>query len=376
MGNIGTSMSRHCPEDNDVVAKTLASGERQPPDGFKNRVHVVSIIFMIVAFVASTVTAEDTVIIAAGKDGQQRSQKQGAILDYTGASLRMRSSLGREETIPSNRVLEVRTTWTDAHQSADALRVSGKLAEAIAAYRQAKRDEMRPWAVRQIMAALVAVYFESGQIDLAGDEFLGIVASDPTTQHFDVIPLAWRTHAAGSSVEARAQTWLKAERFPAAVLLGSSWLLSGSVRGQAIASLQKLTLEKDPRIAALAEMQLWRTRLVTAPEAEVLKWTGLVDKMPAEIRAGGYFLAGEALARRDHPEAAALAYMRVPIVHGAQRVLAADALLAAGKQLEKLDRAPQSAKLYRDIVTDYPACPAHDEARQRLEALAAAPAAK
>jgi predicted negative regulator of RcsB-dependent stress response len=315
--------------------------------------------------------AEDTVVILAGKNGELRAQKRGKIIDYTGTQLRLQNMLGREEQIPADKIVEIRTEWTPSHQSGDALREQGKLTEAIAAYRQAKRDETRPWGVRQIMASLTDVYLESGQIASAGDEFLGIVASDPTTHFYRAIPLAWRTWSLDPSSEARAVTWLKATNFPAAVLLGASWLEAGAHRGEALAALQTLTNNPDARIAALAEMQLWRTRIVTVQPNEIQRWQTLVEKMPPEIRAGGYYILGDALARQKDVEAAALAYLRVPLVYSASRVLSSDALLAAAKQLEALMRPVQAAGLYREILADYAACPAAEEARARLDRLAA-----
>jgi TolA-binding protein len=46
--------------------------------------------------------------------------------------------------------------------------------------------------------------------------------------------------------------------------------------------------------------------------------------------------------------------------------MAADALVAAGEQLEKLGRKDQAAGLYREVLADYSTCPAASEARARL----------
>jgi TolA-binding protein len=63
----------------------------------------------------------------------------------------------------------------------------------------------------------------------------------------------------------------------------------------------------------------------------------------------------------------------VPLVHGQQRVMAADALVAAGKQLETLERQDQAAGLYREVLESYAACPAAGEASSRLKTLAKEP---
>jgi TolA-binding protein len=49
--------------------------------------------------------------------------------------------------------------------------------------------------------------------------------------------------------------------------------------------------------------------------------------------------------------------------------MAADALLAAGKQLEKMSQAGPAANLYRELIRDYPQLSATKEAEGRLEKL-------
>jgi TolA-binding protein len=119
----------------------------------------------------------------------------------------------------------------------------------------------------------------------------------------------------------------------------------------------------------LADIQLWRTKIVTAKADEVARWQTAIEKMPAEVQAGGWFLLGEAKARLGQAEEASLAYLRVPLVHGRPRAMGADALVAAGEQLEKLDRKEQAAGLYREVLADYATCPAASEAQARLSKL-------
>src|SRR5205823_5518275 len=190
-----------------------------------------------------------------------------------------RSALGTEETTPAARVVEIQTRWTATHEAGRAARSEGRFDDAIAALRQAKRDESRPWAVRQIMADLVGCYLDAGRIDSAGDEFLGILASDPATRHFDVIPLAWRGIAIDSPVESRASAWLAARNSPPAMLLGASWLLA-TRRAEAAAMLEQIASSSDRRLADLATIQLWRTKLVTATSADARHWQTQLEKMP------------------------------------------------------------------------------------------------
>ena len=313
-------------------------------------------------------SAEDTVTVLTGKDAKTRTNRTGEIVEYTGESLQLKSSSGRVENIPAARVVDIRTTWTLTHERGDLLRAEGKLEEAINVYKQAQRDESRAWARRKIMAELVGCYAELGRLDSAGDEWLAIVKSDPLTMYYDVMPVAWNSLPPSAALESRAAAWLNRTE-PAAQVLGASWLLTGPQRSAAITALETLVTGKtvDPRIRSLAQIQLWRTKLVSAKLDEVQRWQSAIEQMPAEIRASGYFVVGEALDRLEKPTEASLAFLRIPLVHNQQRVMAADALIAAAKQLEDLKRTEQAVGLYREVLSGYSRTAAAEEAKTRLE---------
>ena len=312
---------------------------------------------------------EDTVTFLSGKDAKTRINRTGEIVDYTGETLQLKLSSGRVENLPAARVLDIRTQWIPAHERGDALRAEGKLEEAITAYKQAKRDEPRAWVRRRIMASLVGCYAEASRFDFAGDEWLAIAASDPSTLHYDVIPVAWQSLPPDAALQARAAAWMSSNA-PSAQVLGASWLLGGAQRSEAIAILNDLVASKtiDPRIRSLAQIQLWRTKLVSAKLEDIQRWQAAVEQMPAEVRAGGYFVVGEGLARLDQSEKSALAYLRIPLVHNQQRTMAADALLAAARLLqEKLGRSEEAAGLYREVLSGYSRTLAAGEAKAKLE---------
>jgi tetratricopeptide (TPR) repeat protein len=322
----------------------------------------------LVLLTSLAASAEDTVILSSASDPALRIKKTGQILDHTGTELKLRGSLGRDESIPAARIVEVQTAWTAAHTAARDNRAAGKLDEAVASFREAKREERRAFAVRQIMAELSGTYLELDRIDAAGDEWLAILVSDPTTQHFDVMPMAWKAAAVSGAAENRAAAWLTARDVPAARVLGASWLLAGRYRTQAIAALDELARDADPRVSALAQIQSWRTKLVSATPAETARWQEQLEAMPASVQAAGWYVLGDILARQQQPEQAALTYLKVPLLFGQQRAMAADALLAAGKQLEKMGQAKEASRLFRELAADYRHLPAGEEAARRLSA--------
>jgi tetratricopeptide (TPR) repeat protein len=241
------------------------------------------------------------------------------------------------------------------------------LTEAIAAYQEARALERRAWAERQIRAELAGTYLEAGQIESAGDEFLAIVARDPETLHFAIMPIAWRAAPPDAALERHAAGWLGNPHSSVTRVLGASWLLAGPRRVEAIAELDKLVKSTDARLAGLAAIQLWRTKLVTAKPAEIAAWRLHLEKMPPEVQAAGWYVLGELHARAGESAEAALAYLHVPLVFREQRPLAADALLAAARQLEKMGQHGEAAGLYREIVRDFGHLPPAAEAAKRIK---------
>src|SRR5438132_12243794 len=61
--------------------------------------------------------SQDVVIASTASDPTARLRKSGTILEFTGNELRLRSTLGTEETIPAARVVEIQTRWTATHEA-------------------------------------------------------------------------------------------------------------------------------------------------------------------------------------------------------------------------------------------------------------------
>ena len=134
--------------------------------------------------------------------------------------------------------------------------------------------------------------------------------------------------------------------------------------------LGRLATAKDARVAILAESQGWRTEVVTADVAKLDVWRERVLRLPANLQVGPQFIIGQGLLRNRKYEAAALAFLRAPILNPDDTEIASDGLLAAGQALEGLQRIDQAIRIYQEIITDYQTSIAADEATQRLERLA------
>jgi tetratricopeptide (TPR) repeat protein len=318
--------------------------------------------------VPAPAAAEDTVYISTGAETGGYSKWTGEVLEYTGVELRMRLSGGLERSFPAERVLRIETRYGPEHREADSRFAQGKFDEALALYGPARRSEPREWVRRQITAQMVWCYRALGRLEEAGEEFRVLVQSDPTTPYFACIPLAWMPSPASIILERTARQWLDQDEIPAAVLLGASHLMSTSSRAAALAKLKRLTTgTQDGRIAFLALAQTWRAAVVTADPEQIKAWNETIERMPESLCAGPYYVLGQAWAQRQAWEQAALAWLRIPILYAEHRELAARALLDAGHALEKLGQADQAARLYGELIRDYPDDPSAGEARAWLK---------
>lgn len=322
-----------------------------------------------VLLLAQNLFAVDVVLIRNSKPGQPAVQRQGEIVDLAGNQLMFRGPSGQIEMIPLEQITEWRTPWSTTKDQADTLYLEKKYAEAVTFYQRAREEEQRVWARRQIIMRLIECHSATGNTAAAAEEFLILVASDPETTAWEIAPLAWRAVDDANAL-ARAAQWIRDTRNPSKQLFGASWLLAGPQRNEAITVLQALAGGTNKRIATLAVIQLWRTRIITSPPEEPASWLAGLERLPVETRPLGYYCVGEAFAKHNQPQKAALAYLRIPILYPRTRPLAADALLAAAAQLEKMQQREQAAALYREVLSDYAALPAATAARQRLEQLA------
>ncbi|MBW3597545.1 MAG: hypothetical protein KY475_09755, partial [Planctomycetes bacterium] len=114
----------------------------------------VSLSLLAFTLTASAI-AEDAVIVATGQDGQTRVRRTGEILDFTGQTLTLRTTTGAEAAIPADRVIDIETEWTAPHRRGDEFFAEDKFAEALEQYREAARQETRPWVRRRLLAQAV-----------------------------------------------------------------------------------------------------------------------------------------------------------------------------------------------------------------------------
>lgn len=338
-------------------------------------IYVMLAMIAVIALLASSsafaqsaeAPALDVVTMTASSTSETIVRRTGTIIDYTGRALRLQLPMGNTEDFPSSRVKSIAYTKSALQKEGESELASGNPTAAIDRLRLARRDESRAFVNREITATMVNSHLQLEEWDRAGEEFRLLLASDPTTLFLPICPVAWKGVVLTDSQQARMLAWAESPD-PITAVMGASYLLAGRDRASAMRLLETLSAHEDPRASALAWQQRWRTQIVTATSVDVDRWKSQLQAMPLSLQGVGWYVIGEALARLDQPEEAAIAYLRVALLQPDQQSLAADSLLAAGKQLAKLDRTSQSFSVWKELVAKYPATAAAREAKERLAA--------
>lgn len=298
--------------------------------------------------------AEDRVELLGGKEGGATTAVRGEITEIMGGQVRVRRADGKEDVVPWARVRKLHTTWPEQAELGDRRQAEGKYEQAVEAYRAASSADSRVWVKREMAARACGALREMSQIKKAGELFLSLYRADPLLIQLDVMPLAWITVSPDNELDSLASQWLAMEDSSAATLLGASWRIALGKHQGVQEPLRKLTTHRDSRIALLAESQLWRLRLATAAESDVESWERVVRRMPTALRAGPYYVVGQAWAKLDQHDRAALAWMRIPIEFPGQRGLAARAIELAAEQLDLAQLPDQGNQLRRERAERFP----------------------
>lgn len=312
--------------------------------------------------------AEDSVLVKS-KSGRETTTSRGEIVDYTGVSLVLRRTGGREEVLEADRVLRVDTPLTAAHRTGDEQFASRQIEAALASYRTAVSEEKRAWVQRQLLAQIVWCLRAAGRTEDAIDIFQQLLRSDPSTQYYSAIPVSWITEPPSPALEQKAKILLADSSLPDGRLIAASWLLPTAHRNSAIATLQGLLNTDERRVAFLAEAQLWRTQVATTSPEAIARWRERWMRMPDGLQPGPAFVLGQAYSRMNQPEESALFFLRAPILQPLDRSLASQALLAAGRELETMKQLSEAATIYREILAEHGTSAAAHAAQQRLSQL-------
>ena len=322
--------------------------------------------------IAAPLAAQDRVLIQ--QPGGSRFPIAGYVEDYNGRELILKiKSKTPARRYPRSEIIEVTTEYTPHHEQGRKLFEAGKIAAANIEFAAALQEEDRPWVRREILASQVRCRLWSGEYIEAVSRFLPIVQSDPETFHYGLVPLNWTIDAPAEKMKLEAVQWMAKSASPLSRLIGASWLLTvDELAGDAEKTLKRLAREPEVSVQRLAQMQLWRLKLLgegfVEPD-EIQQWMKFVEGLPTELRGGAHFVIGKAWRKRQEYEQAARAYLWLPLVFDSDRWLssracyeAAESLLLAGDRL-------QATNLYSEVVFRYGDTPWGTKAEKQWNAL-------
>lgn len=293
----------------------------------------------------------DTVVVR--REGTDETlERRGTISQWRGAELWLETEAGSRK-IGNDEIVEVRTEWSEAALLARQALAARDFAEAARQLGEAIRGEQREWAAAELQAQLIRVLALLDQPVAATTQFLELFAADSGTRHFDAIPLAWQNSMNAADVHQSAGEWMKS-RLPVAQLLGASQLLGSPQRAEALAMLDQLSHDIEPRIALLASAQLWRAQVATVNGEGLRRWREQLERMAKPLRAGPRLVLAEAVARLESPEDAALELMAVPILHRENLAACRSALQRAAELLDKAGDPDQAARIRAELEQQFP----------------------
>lgn len=321
----------------------------------------------------SVVRGEDRIVIQKPGD-VAKIIVTGTIEDYTGRELRIALSNMTVKTFAARDIAEVETVQLESHQQGLKAWRAGEIETAREQFAAALQAEKRTWVRRELLALLTRTDLRLGAVADAGNRYVLLVESDPTTAHFFLAPLAWEEGTATAAVVEEVPNW--ARRRPAAAqLLAASWQLSEAGRRSAAEGVLKtLQRDEDARVRFWATAQLWRvaTRQEGLTRGEVELWHRQWEAAPAELRAGPAMALGQAYLRLQDHRMAAACFLWPATVSPHDHHLAARGVYGAALALSRLGEHEEARTLCKELLARFGQTPSARDAQVLLKKLSAA----
>lgn len=300
----------------------------------------------------------------------------GEIVDYTDETLTIRTSGGGPaQVVSTSEVAGVETYRSPAHLQGLEHHRRGEIDAAVQAYEKALETEGRAWMRREVLAELVKSHVRQGDLGKAAARFVQIAEVEPHHRHWGVAPLLWAPEPTPPILQAAARRWLVSSS-DAVRLVGAGLSLDDTAsRVAAVSELKRLERGSDRYLGSLAQALLWSANLQTKPASveELRRWQREIERMPASIRGGPWYVLGRMHLHRNEPEEASAAFLKVFLVHTVDEELAAKSGLEAGLALERVNRHEEGRLVLAELIERYPWTRAAAEARAKLSTPTPAP---
>lgn len=289
----------------------------------------------------------------------------GEIVESDERGVRLRLSGGNEMLFSLAEVKGVETHRTPRHQLGQSSLDRRDYDAALSELRQARDEEKRGWAIREIDRLRYRAFLGKGELDEAAKLFLEIAETRKDAEWLGEAPLVWaedETLTPGALAAARG--WLHDER-PLAQLIGASWLIGTAQHEDARVVLDELqTLE--PRIGGLARAQLWRAPLSPPTADDLARWRLSISRLPEPLRGGPMFVLAVAQRRAGLEKESAISYLWVAYIYRPNSPLAARSLLGAGQASMKAGMTADAQKILRELMDTFPGSVWAMEAQKKM----------
>jgi hypothetical protein len=300
----------------------------------------------------------------------------GEILDFDERGARIRADGGKEMVFLPAEIERVDAPRTPRHQLGQSSLDRREFDAALSELRQAREEETRSWAQREIDRLCYRALLGKGDLDEATKLYLVIAESRTDRQAgLDALwlaeaPLVWaEDETISPAALAAARGWLHEDR-PLARLIAASWLIGSAQHEDARAVLDELQTS-DPRVGGLARAQLWRAPPASPTAEDLARWKLSVSRLPIPLRAGPMYVLALAQSRAGLQEQAAISYLWVAYIYRPGSTLAARSLLGAGESSMKAGMRADSQKIWRELMDTFPGSVWAMEAQKKMVELPA-----
>ncbi len=275
----------------------------------------------------------------------------GLVEDLAGDSVVFRGVDGGVQVLRLSQLRVIRFARSEVWEEGLVLSRGRRWLEAIPKLREALVRESRPWALREIRGELAICQRAAGLRQDCLSTVEEILESDSETRHLASLPLIWDERVCveqGIRAEVADLTAksLARQLVAASVLLGDE-----STRLLAEGVLRSLRRSGRGNFGVLAELQLWRLRLLQGgPELlEAESWQRRAEELGGAERGVAELQIGRAMVRLNDDDRAAISLLWMPLTAPLDPWHCRRALLDAVEVLERSGRPEDGLRLQGEI---------------------------
>lgn len=277
---------------------------------------------------------------------------QGAVGDLKGHSVILRQNDGQVEVVVLRDVQRIEFSKSVDFENGLLAMQQRKWLEAIKSLTAAHRDERRPWVRREILGAMAHCYRARREFAECLRTVEQILADDPSSRHVLSLPLVWDERLPAAQKYSADVAQLRSKSLAERLTAASALLSTEEHRRQATATLQSVRKESDLTMSQLAELQLWRLRLIEPEKLaalEVEEWQRRLKELDRRVRSPGEFLAGRALMQLHENDRAITCLLWMPLMEPWDPPTTAASLTDALTLFEQSGRSAEGQRLLPEL---------------------------